>query len=99
MHECIGLAVIALDKTEALHRIEELDGSARLFAGQLPLRSTRTCSTCTCAGSCATAATLHGHRITFDAKVGRGYAPAAVNQRELQRLAIRQIAQASLLNG
>src|SRR5947208_16187967 len=35
--ERVGLAVIALNETEALHRVEELDRSARFLAGQLTL--------------------------------------------------------------
>src|SRR3569623_3502292 len=39
VNEGVGLSVIALDEAKALHRIEELDRSLRLFAGQLALRS------------------------------------------------------------
>src|ERR1044072_1708523 len=39
MDERIGLPVVALDKAEALHRVEELDRAGRLLAGQLALRA------------------------------------------------------------
>ena len=38
VHKCIGLPVIAGNKAEALHRIEELDRSGGAFAGQLALQ-------------------------------------------------------------
>src|ERR671932_592639 len=38
MHEGIGLAVVALDEAEALHRVEEFDRPARFLAGKLALR-------------------------------------------------------------
>jgi hypothetical protein len=41
MHECIGLPVVTGDEAEALHRIEELDRTGCLFAGQLTLRRGR----------------------------------------------------------
>jgi len=38
MHEGIGLAIIARDKAETLHRVEELDRAGRLLTSQLTLR-------------------------------------------------------------
>src|SRR5688572_3037355 len=38
MDEGVGLAIVAADEAEAFHRVEEFDGAARLFAGQLTLR-------------------------------------------------------------
>ena len=40
VNESIGLAIIALDETKALHAVEEFDRAARLFTGELALRST-----------------------------------------------------------
>lgn len=37
--ESVGLAVIALNEAEAFHRVEELNGAGRRFAGQLTLRT------------------------------------------------------------
>src|SRR3569623_3112801 len=48
MDEGIGFAVIARDETEAVQRVEELDGAGGLFAGALTLRRSRA-SACTCA--------------------------------------------------
>ena len=45
VHERIGLAIITLNKAEAFHRVEELNGATRLFAGQLTLRSTAAAAT------------------------------------------------------
>jgi hypothetical protein len=89
----VGLAVVALDKAEALHRVEELDRATGLFSGQLALRSTG-------AGAASTAATaLDWHRIAFDSQVGRRNTSAAIDERELERLTIREIGQSGLLNG
>jgi hypothetical protein len=85
MDECIGLAVIALDETEAFHRIEELDCALGLFAGQGPLRRPL--------------GALDGDRLAFDPKVGRRNPAAAVYQRELERLSVGKIGQARLLDG
>src|SRR6185503_9123123 len=38
MDERVGLAVVAADEAEALHRVEELDRAGSLLAGQLTLR-------------------------------------------------------------
>ena len=38
VHERVGLAVVAGNEAEALHRVEELDRAGRLFAGQRTLR-------------------------------------------------------------
>src|SRR3954468_21756697 len=39
VNESVGLAVVAGDEAEALGRVEELDRSRGLFAGQLALRT------------------------------------------------------------
>ena len=93
MDEGVGLAVIALDEAEALHRVEELDRAARLLAGQLPLRAA------VAAGRAgAAAAALDRHRLAFDPQIGRRDAPAAIDQRELERLAVGEVGQAGLLD-
>ena len=47
----------------------------------------------------AAAAANDFHRLALDAQVGRRDAAAAVDERELERLAVGQIGQAGLLNG
>ena len=70
--ECVRLAVIARNETEALHRIEELDRTGRLFASKLALRCHFTL--------------LYGDHITNDRKVtGRDLA-ATINELEFQLL-------------
>src|SRR4029079_11332553 len=85
----------ALDEAEPFHRVEELDRPAGLLASQLTLRSTGAA-----AGSARAAATapLDCHRLAFDAKVGRRDPPAAIDQRELERLAVGEVGQAGLLD-
>src|SRR5207249_5518892 len=66
VHERVGLSVIALDEAKALHRVEELDGSACFLAGQLALWS----AIATTAAAATTAASaLDRHRFAFDPKV------------------------------
>ena len=93
VNERIGLAVIALDEAEALHRVEELDRAAGLLAGQLALRAAGAAG-CTCAA----AAALNRHRLAFDAKVGRRNPAAAIDQRELERLAVSEVGETGLLD-
>jgi len=94
MDEGVGLAVIALNEAEALHRVEELDRAAGLFARQLTLRPTGTA-----ASSTATTAALDSHRLTLDSKIGRRNPSAAVDERELERLAVCKVGQSRLLDG
>ncbi len=84
MHECIRLSVIALNEAEALHRVEKLDDTRRLFAGQLPLGRAL--------------GPLDRHRLSINPKVGRGNASTTVDESELERLAVGQIGQSSLLD-
>src|SRR5689334_8066770 len=72
VHKRVRLAVVALDETEALHGVEELDRAAGLLASQRALRR----------GRCP----LDRHRLTIDAQVGRGDFAAAIDKRELERL-------------
>jgi len=71
----IGLSIIPLDETEALHGVEELDGALRLLAGQLALRSFLLA--------------LNRNRLTFDLDIRRGNASAAIDQSEAERLPFR----------
>jgi hypothetical protein len=91
VHERVGLAVIALDESEALHRIEELDRAFSLFAGQLSLRAAVSASR-------AAAAAIDRHRLAFDSKVRRRDPPAAIDQRELERLPVGEVRQTRLLD-
>ena len=99
MHKRVWLAVVALDKTKALHRVEELDRSAGLFARQLTLRS---CSSPWGARSCIAitrrSTILNGHWFAIDLQVGRRNAPPAIDQRKAQRLTFGQTGKPGLLN-
>jgi hypothetical protein len=90
--EGVGLAVVALDETKALHRIEELDRAAGLFAGKLALWTTATST------SGAATAALDRHRLAFDSKVGRRNPAAAIYEGELERLAVGKIGETRLLD-
>lgn len=92
MDERIGLTIIALDEAKALHRIEELDRTARLFAGQLALRATLATATTTAATA------FDGHWITLDPKVRCRNPATPIDQRELERLTIGQIRKTRLLD-
>ena len=92
MHERVRLAVIALDEAEAFHRVEELDRSAGLLAGELALRTAIAAGTATATGA------LDRHRLTFDAKVSRRNAPAAIDEGELKRLTVGQVSETRLLD-
>ena len=76
MHECIGLTVITRNEAEALHRIEELDGSVRTFAGQLALR----CSI----------PLFNRDDITHNLKVAGRNLAAAIHQGEFKLLTFSQ---------
>jgi hypothetical protein len=94
MHECVGLAIIPTDEAEALHRVEEFDRAAGLFAGELTLR-TAAVST----ARVAVAAVLwNGKRIAFNLEVSRGHTPAAIDESEFKRLSFGEAGEASLLN-
>src|SRR5690242_553461 len=100
VHERIGLAVVALNEAEALHRIEELDRAGRLLAGQLALRAAAVAATAaeaTLAGR-ARRALFHRHRLAVDLEIGRRDAATAIDQREAERLALGQAGQAGLLD-
>jgi hypothetical protein len=110
MNESSGLSVVALNEAETLHRVEELDRSAGFLAGQLTLwpaavATRRTAKAATAraiaaAGTIAAAATAaHDfHGIAVDPQVGRRDSAAAIDERELERLAVGQIGQAGLLD-
>jgi hypothetical protein len=84
VNESVRLPVIALDEAEALHRVEELDGALRLFAGQLALGSALL--------------PLDHYRLALDLKVGRRNPAAAIHQGKAERLPFREIGKACLLN-
>src|SRR6185503_1716098 len=84
--ERVRLAIIALDEAKTLHRVKELDRAAGLLAGQLALWPGRG------------AAPLDGHRFAFDAEVGCRDAAAAVDERELERLAVGEVGETRLLD-
>src|SRR5688572_24264751 len=94
--EGVGLAVVAADEAEALHRVEELDRALGLFAGQLALRPAAAAGPIAIAAAAGTVAILargpllHRHRLALDLEVGRGDPAAAVDERELERLAVRE---------
>jgi hypothetical protein len=76
VHEGVGLAIIAGDKAEALHRVEELDCPGCLVAGQLTLRRF--------------GALFHGDDIANNLQVaGRNFS-AAINQVEFEFLTFGQ---------
>ncbi len=87
----VGLAVIALDEAEAFHGIEELDRSAGLFTGQLTLRATLCSAALGWAG-------FNGEGLTFDAQVRCRDTTAAIDERELKRLAFCEAGQTGLLD-
>lgn len=84
MNEGIGLAIVARDETEALHRIEELHRSGRLFAGPLTLRSL--------------GLLFDGNDIAHDLQVGSRNLPAAIDKIEGKFLSFRQTLEASALH-
>jgi hypothetical protein len=96
--ECVGLSVIALNKAEALHRIEELDRTARLFARQRPLLAT-TAFARALVTIARWAAVRNRKRFAVDLEIGRRDLAAAVDEREAERLPFGQAGQARLLNG
>ena len=108
VHECVGLAVVALDEAEALHGVEELDSAAGAFAGQLALRATTIAAAeaatvtteATCAGFAGFTRTIdHRKGLALDLEVGRRDLAATVHQSEAKLLTFGKAGQASLLNG
>jgi hypothetical protein len=95
MHERVRLAVIALNEAKAFHCVKEFDRAAGLLAGQLALRSAGAAWACARARA---ATALDRHRLAFDAKVGRRDPPAAINEREFERLTVGKIGQTGLLD-
>ena len=108
VHECVGLAVVALDEAEALHGVEELDRAAGAFAGQLALRATTIAAAeaatvtaeAACAGFAGFTRTIdHRKGLALDLEVGRRDLAATVHQGEAELLTFGKAGQASLLNG
>ncbi len=79
--ERVGLSVIASDEAEAFHRVEELDRTGSLFAGQLTLRGF--------------GALFDGDHIANDLQIGRRNFSAAINQVKFQLLTFGQSFKAS----
>ena len=103
VHECIGLAIVALNEAEALHRVEELDRARRLLTRQLTLRATGTTGTATRrtrTGIAITrrAAILDRHRLAIDLEIGRRDAAATIDKGEAKRLTLGQTRQPGLLD-
>ncbi len=93
VHERIGLAIIAGKEAKALHRIEELDRTGRLFAGQLTLRraATITAAVPTVAAiTTAVATRFHGNDIANDLEILSGNLAAAINQIVFELLTFAQ---------
>src|SRR6185436_2618026 len=88
--EGVRLAVVAGDEAEALGRVEELDRARGLLAGQLALR--------TAAALARGTAILDRERIALDLEVGRRDPAAAIDERELERLAFGKAGQPRLLD-
>jgi hypothetical protein len=80
MHECIRLAIISGDEAKTLCAIEELDGSSRLFAGQLALRRGW--------------AGLHRNHVAHNLQIGSGHLAATINEVEFQLLTFSERFQA-----
>lgn len=83
MDERIWLPIVARNETEALHRIEELDGSNCLLASKLTLRGFPL---------------LHRDDIPDDLQVASRNFSAAINQREFQLLSLGKPFKAGALN-
>jgi hypothetical protein len=110
MDERVGLPVIALNKAEALHRVEEFDRASRLFACQLTLRCAAAI-TAAAKSATITAAAIrtiaaitrrpairYRHRFAIDLEIGRRDFAAAIYQRIAKRLTIGEASEASLLD-
>ena len=98
MNKRIRLAVIALDKAEAFHRIEELHRAAGVLTGQLALRPTAVASAK--AASARFARTIDDREgLALDLEVGSRNLSATINQCEAERLSFGKPGQASLLDG
>ena len=109
MHERIRLPIVALNKAEAFHRIEEFNSTACFFAGQRALW-------CAAGTACAAITTACGatarrsvavtwrstignrKRFAFDLQFGCRDTPAAINKGEAQRLPFGQTDKPGLLD-
>jgi hypothetical protein len=92
----IGLSVIALNETEALHRVEEFHGAAGFFTRQFTTATAATFARCIAVTRGATVS--HGQGFAIDLEVGRRNLAAAVHQGEPKRLSFGQAGQAGLLD-
>ncbi|MBB6124950.1 hypothetical protein FHS92_002703 [Sphingobium subterraneum] len=101
MHKCVGLAIIALNEPEALHRIEEFDCAARALTGQLTLRTTIATGTAETTRSpwlTRRAAIGHGQGLAFNLEIRRGNLTAPINEGETQRLPLGKTGQTRLFD-
>jgi len=95
VHECIRLAIVALDEAKALHGVEELDHAARALARQLTLRPTIAAGAARCGRSATFGDRNH---FTFDLKVGCRDTAATIDEAERKLLALAQAGETSLLD-
>jgi hypothetical protein len=100
--EGIRLSIIAFDKAEAFHRVEELDRTRRGLTGQLTLNIAAAWGWAIAAITTVTArsaATVcHRKGLTLNLKVSRRNLTATVHEREAKRLTFGKTRQPGLLN-
>ena len=98
MNKGIGLAIFAFDKAEAFHIVEELDRAFGLLTRQLTLRcaGAARCAAgaARCAGTWCPLDRFDRHGLTLDLQIAGRHLAAAIDERELERLAFRQTGQA-----
>lgn len=81
VNECIGLAIVANEETEALDRVEELNRTGRLLASQFATRLLR---------RAAAAAAGNRNYVTDDLKILSGNFATAIDKVEFQLLPFGQ---------
>src|SRR5690606_32354787 len=95
MDERVGLPIVANEKAEALHRVEELDRAGRLFARQFTLRGTAALA----AAIGTIAARLDRDDVAHDLQVLRGDLAAAIDQVEFELLPFAEPFESGALDG
>jgi hypothetical protein len=100
VHKRIGLAIVALNEAEALHRVEEFDRAGSLFARELTRRGATTRRACAFTGFAIARRTaiFDGHRLAIDLQIRRRNPAAAIDEREFQRLPFGKTGKAGLLD-
>lgn len=102
MDECVWLAIITLDEAEALHGVEELDGTRRGFTRQCALNPGGTTvwsvaeATTILTGSRRTI--FNRQRITIDHEIRCGNLSTTIYERVAKRLAFSETGKAGLLD-